>query len=352
MSPRKGTREAWLALHLLQHKLGKYFGLQRLRGQKELQSYLHSLPASLNIWKWCTYLLYNAFYASPRANKSCHPQQICNSVCAIVMIYVSSGCIMERFCYQLDWFIALSTHIIGFFCPSALSAGGTCWAFFVSFNQPSLFWPDNACSPKLEWSWCKVFLRGKEAQLSGETTSEQSLIEPWEAFLYLIQLFLKLQIYEYKGKKLCKCDTECTKKPDFSFNQGLFCPSNSKRGESQRSEQTQCLGCSLSSQRRLLPSLLWLVLIEPWEAFLYLTQLFLKLQIHEYKRKKLCKCDTWVHTKQISHSIKGYFVPATASLVKFSSQSRRVLAVVSALSVICNCPAILGQKNFILFERL
>ena len=122
------------------------------------------------------------------------------------------------------------------------------------------------------------------------------------------------QIHEYKRKKLCKCDTEC-------------------------------FGCSLSSQRRLLPSLIWLVLIEPWEAFLYLTQLFLKLQIHEYKRKKLCKCDTWVHTKQISHSIKAYFVPATASLVKFSSQSRRVLAVVSALSVICNCPAILGQKT-------
>ena len=93
--PRKGTREAWLALRLLQHELAKYFGLQRIREKKELQTYLHFLPASLNIW--CTYLLYNALYASPGANKSCQPQQICNSVCAIVMIYVPSGCIVERF---------------------------------------------------------------------------------------------------------------------------------------------------------------------------------------------------------------------------------------------------------------
>ena len=69
------------------------------------------------------------------------------------------------------------------------------------------------------------------------------------------------------------------------------------------------------------------------ERLFYISQ----TQIHEYKRKKLCKCDTECTKNPISHSIKGYFVPATASVVKVSAQSRRsVLAAVSALSVVCS----------------
>ena len=59
-------------------------------------------------------------------------------------------------------------------------------------------------------------------------------------------------------------------KTDFSFNQGLFCPSNSKLGEIQQSEQT-CFGCSLSSQRHLQLS------CHPWSKKLYFVWTFINI---------------------------------------------------------------------------